>query len=181
MGDQPLGRQPALDQPRRRRGLHHPLLAAAAGIFRPAGDDDLVLRRDHIEPLRAVLADHLHRAAAAGAGGVLGLDDDLDPRQMLGQRAAAGPARLGAGALQRRIGLLLLGLGFGDGLFEILQREIELVGIELLRAPAELQPLQLADQVAKTVILGGKPGILGGCVTTITVVARIASPENVTQ
>ena len=57
--------------------------------------------------------------------------------------------------LQRRIGLLLLGLGFGDRLFEILQREIELVGIELFRAPAELQPLQLADQVAQPVILAG--------------------------
>ena len=70
---------------------------------------------------------------------------------MLGQRAAAGPARLGAGALEGRIGLLLLGLGFGDRLFDILQRESELVGIELLGAPAEPQPLQLADQMAKAI------------------------------
>jgi len=62
---------------------------------------------------------------------------------VLGQRAAAGPARLGASALQRRIDLLLLGLDLGDGLFDILQREIELVGVELFRAPAELQALQL--------------------------------------
>ena len=64
--------------------------------------------------------------------------------------------------LQRRIGLLLLGLGFGDGLFEILQREIELVGIELFRAPAELQALKLADQMAQTVILAGELVALGG-------------------
>ena len=70
--------------------------------------------------------------------------------------------------LQRRIGLLLLGLGLGDRLFEILQGEIELVGIELFRAPAELHPLQLADQVAQPVILAGelialvdKPCLLG--------------------
>ena len=64
--------------------------------------------------------------------------------------------------LQRRIGLLLLGLGFGDRLFDILQREIELVGVELLRAPAELQALQLADQMAQPVILAGQLVALGG-------------------
>jgi len=90
MGDQLLGRQAALDQPRRRHGsspwaegprrLDHPLLALAAGVFRPAGDDDLVLRRDHVEPLRAVFADRSHRLAATGTSSVRGLDDDLDPR-----------------------------------------------------------------------------------------------------
>jgi len=141
VGDQLLGRQAALDQPRRRHGsspwaegprrLDHPLLALAAGVFRPAGDDDLVLRRDHVEPLRAVFADRSHRLAATGTSSVRGLDDDLDPRQMLGQRAAHTPAFLGPGALQRRIGLLLLRFGFGDGLFEVLQRKMELVGIEV--------------------------------------------------
>ena len=53
-------------------------------------------------------------------------------------------------------------LGFGDGLFEVLQRKIELVGIELLRAPAELQALKLADQVAQAIILAGKLVALGG-------------------
>jgi hypothetical protein len=80
---------------------------------------------------------------------------------MLGQRAAGAPALLSTGALQRRIGLFLLGLGFGHGLFEILQREIELVGIEPLRAPTELQALKLADQMAETVILGGELIALG--------------------
>ena len=63
--------------------------------------------------------------------------------------------------LSCRIGLLLLGLGFGDRLFDILQREIELVGIELFRAPAELQALQLADQVAQPVILTGELRLFG--------------------
>jgi hypothetical protein len=44
---------------------------------------------------------------------------------MLRQRRAAGPPRLGASALERRISLLLLGFGFGNRLFEILQRKIE--------------------------------------------------------
>ena len=80
---------------------------------------------------------------------------------MLRQRSAACPPCLGPGAFQRRIGLLVLRFGFGDGLFEILQREIELVGIELLRAGAELPTSKLADQVAKTIVLAGKSGILG--------------------
>jgi hypothetical protein len=80
---------------------------------------------------------------------------------VLGQRAAASPARLGAGALEGRIGLLLLGLGFGDRLFDILQHKIELIRVELFRAPAELQALQLADQVAQPVILTGELRLFG--------------------
>jgi hypothetical protein len=34
--------------------------------------------------------------------------------------------------------------------------QVELVGVELLRAPAELHPLQLAEQVAQPVILPGE-------------------------
>src|SRR3954468_5541253 len=73
----------------------------------------------------------------------------------------AGRSRLGAGTLDGRIGLLLLGLGFGDGLLDILQRKIELIGVELFRAPAELQALQLADQVAQPVILTGELRLFG--------------------
>ena len=80
---------------------------------------------------------------------------------MLAQRAAAGPARLGACALECRIGLLLLGLGFGDRLFDIFQREIELVGVELFRASAELQALQLAVQVTEPIILSCELRLFG--------------------
>jgi hypothetical protein len=153
MGNQLLCRQAALDQPRRRRRLHDCPLAAAAGVFRPPRHDHLVLRRDDIEPLRAVFADHMHRAAAARAGGIFRFDDDLDPRQMLGQRAAPGPPLFRAGLAQRRIGLLVFGLALGNCLFEIFQGQIELVGIELFRTPAELHPLQLANQVAQSVVL----------------------------
>ena len=104
----------------------------------------------------------MHRAAATRAGAIFGFNDDLDARQMLGQRAAAGPALLGAGPFQRQVGLLLLGSRLGDRLFEILQRQIELVGIEPLRATAELQALQLPDQVAQPVVLPRKPVALVG-------------------
>ena len=106
--------------------------------------------------LRAVFADHMHRAAAARTGVLFRFDDDLDPRQVLGQRAAAGAPLFRAGLAQRRIGLLLFGLALGDRLFEIFQGQVELVGIELFRAPAELHPLQLAEQVTQPVVLPGE-------------------------
>lgn len=93
------------------------------------------------------------------------LDDDLDPWEMLGQRAAGSPALLGTGAMQQRISLLLLRLDFGDGLFEILKREIQLVGIEPLRAAAVLHALKLAEQAVvlagELVALGRKLRLLG--------------------
>src|SRR5690349_6740215 len=70
------------------------------------------------------------------------------PRQMLGQRAAPGAPLVRACLAQRRIGLLLFGLALSYCLFEIFQGQVELVGIELFRAPAELHPLHLAKQVA---------------------------------
>jgi hypothetical protein len=36
---------------------------AAAGVFRPARYDHLVLRRDDVEPLRAIFADHMRTSA----------------------------------------------------------------------------------------------------------------------
>jgi hypothetical protein len=66
-----------------------------------------------------------------------------------------------SGLAQRRVGLLLLGLGRGNRLLEILQRQVQLVGIELFRAAAEPQPLQLADQMAQAVVLVGEPLVLG--------------------
>ena len=161
VGDELLGRQATLDQPRRRRRLHDCPLTGAAGIFRPSGDDHLVVRRDDIEALRAVFADHMHRAAAAWTGGVFRLDDNLDPRQVLGQRAAPGAPLFRACLAQRRICLLLFGLDLGDGLFETFQSQVELVGIELFRTPTKLHPLQLANQLAQSVVLVGEPPVLG--------------------
>ena len=87
---------------------------------------------------------------------------------MLGQRAAPGAPLVRACLAQRRIGLLLVGLALSYCLFEIFQGQVELVGIELFRAPAELHPLHLAKQVAQPVVLAGelialfdKPPFLG--------------------
>jgi len=69
------------------------------------------------------------------------------------QGSAALPPLPTACLAHRLIRLLFFGLAFGNCLFEILERESELVGVELLGAPAELHPLQLADEVAQALIL----------------------------
>jgi hypothetical protein len=67
--DQRFGRNPALDQPGRRRLLHDDALAGAASQIRPPGDQDPELRRDHVQPFRFVFADNRHHPATARARG----------------------------------------------------------------------------------------------------------------
>ena len=55
-------------------------------------------------------------------------------------------ARRGRGLLRR--------LGRSHGLLEVLQAELQLVGVELLRAAAELAALQLLDQQPQLLDLG---------------------------
>ena len=102
---------------------------------------------------RKVISGRRPATTDPGAAGRRRRWDDLDPRQMLGQRAAPGAPLFRVGRAQRRIGLFLFGLTRGNGLFEIFQSQVELVGIELLRTPAELHALQLANQVAQSVVL----------------------------
>ena len=86
------------------------------------------------------------------------------PRRRPGPRSAAGaPARrpgcaAGPGAAEGSLllaaSLLLRRLGRRRGLLEVLQAELQLVGVELLRAPAELPALQLPDQEPQLLDLG---------------------------
>lgn len=95
LGDRRFGRQAALNQTRRRRGLYDTVLASPAGVFGPPGDKHPELRRHDIQPLAFVLANPMQFALATGAGPVVDIDDDLDPRQMRRQRAAIGASLLG--------------------------------------------------------------------------------------
>ena len=56
--------------------------------------------------------------------------------------------------LGRRAGRLLGGSDRSDGLLEILETELQLIRVELLRAPAELAALQLLDQRMQPLDLG---------------------------
>ncbi len=86
---QRFGRDPALDQPRRRGRLHDRALAAAADQLGAPGDDDPELRRHHVEPFGPILPDRRHRRAAARAVGVLRSQRHLDARQVGRQRTPA--------------------------------------------------------------------------------------------
>ena len=93
--------------------------------------------------------------ATAGAALVLNVDQDLDPRQVRRQGAQIASPNPGRprGAVPRSH-LLLRRLSRGHGLLEVLQAELQLVGVELLRAPAELPALQLPDQQPQLLDLG---------------------------
>ena len=100
-----------------------------------------------IEQLARVLADRVQGPAAAGAALALDVDQHLDPRQVRrqGAQVASPNPRCPRGAAPCR--QLLLGrLGRRRGLLEVLEAELELVGIEPLRASAEPAALQLLDQ-----------------------------------
>jgi hypothetical protein len=78
------------------------------------------LRRDDVEPVRAVFADHNSESRRRGTGRPY-----LPVRRRSRPAADARAARpapqplFGSGLAQRRIGLLLFGLALGNCLFEI--------------------------------------------------------------
>ena len=123
LGDRRLGRQAALDQPRRRRRLHHHVLASPAGVFGPAHDQHPELRRHDVEPLADVLADPMQRVAAARAGVVVDIDHHLDARQMCRQRSAVHAALGGAACALGRIGRVGLGLAACRDLLDLFEPE----------------------------------------------------------
>ena len=131
MRDHRLSRQPALDQALRRRRLHDPVAACPARIFGPPRHQHAILRRDDVEPLRRLLADHMHLPLAARAGRILGRDHDLDARQMRGEGLALAQARL-RDSHPRRSTLFDLGLGLGYRLLDLFQGELQLIGVEAL-------------------------------------------------
>ena len=53
----------------------------------------------------------------------------------------------------RRVLLVVVGLVAGNRLLDILERQKQLLGIELLRTPAELRALQLAQQMPQAIVL----------------------------
>ena len=141
-----------------RRRLHD-LLAGPAGELGAMGDDDPMLRGDHIEPLGRLFPDHMHRRPAARAARVFWRDRLVDARQMLRQRAAVGLA-----PCARRVrGLLLLGrLAPRNRLLDVFQRQLELVGRKLRQPLAPgIEALRLAQQLAKPVVQGDQPVAFG--------------------
>src|SRR5690606_12316242 len=94
----------------------------------------------------SVFADPNHVAAATRTHQALRLDHLFDPRELLRQRdQRAGPARRALLALLLVPGIESLA-DLDDRDLDILQRQRQLVGIQLLRARAELRALELLHQ-----------------------------------
>jgi hypothetical protein len=142
MGDGRLGRQAALDQPRRCRRLDDDVLASAAGVFGPAHHNHSELRGNDVEPFTDVLADPVQCAFAGGAGPILDVDDRLDARQMRWQGAAVGAPLAGSfRARRRRLRFGRLGLA----LLDVFERQQQLVFRQALGASAKAVALQVPD------------------------------------
>ena len=133
-----LGGHPARDRPLRGRSLRHGFFTDPTAVAGSADHLHPQLGGDDVEHLARVLADQVQAPAAARTALVLEVDEDLDPRQVRRQGAR----------LRRRDrdsrGVLLLAATSScaasalPGLLEVLEAELQLVGVEPLRAPAEL-------------------------------------------
>ena len=127
--EQRLGWPTAFQKVPGRFGLHHTRPTLGAGVSRAHGDDHLIGRRDVIQPLGLVLTDPDHVAATALAGDAVGFDQAFHARQMFRQRPGLARRTWLAFLGVRLAGcdLLLDGgdlrLRFGDGRFEIVQRQ----------------------------------------------------------
>jgi hypothetical protein len=95
----------------------------------------------------------MHGRLATGTVGVFGLDRHIHARQMGGKRAAIGAALFATRPCGRRVLLVVGGLVCGNGLLDILECQKHLLGIELLRTPAELCTLQLAQEMPQAIDL----------------------------
>jgi hypothetical protein len=95
----------------------------------------------------------MHRRAATWAVRVFRLDRHIDMWQMGGGRAPVGATLVGARPGSRGILLVFTGFICRNDLFDILKRQPQLLGIELLRTSAKLRTLQLAQKMAQPIIL----------------------------
>jgi hypothetical protein len=160
LGDQRLGRQPARHDMLGSMRLRHGTGAATARIFRATGHQHSELRRDHIETLGDVFADHRHRTASARTHRAARFNQPLHARQVSGQLAAVASARMiRASRLSAddRLGFFLRGIQHALGDFDVFNRQIVLVRRQLFRLRAELLTTQITDDA-----LEPTPGFLGG-------------------
>ncbi len=154
MRDQRFRRHAAIDRPLGRGRLHHSALAGAAAIAWTTYHLHSQLGRNQIEHLAAVVADHMQCAATAGTCLVLDIDDDLVTRQVCRQRTTIAVGYLDAPPSRRRLCRVFGGVAFGGTLLGILQHELQLIEVELLRTGTVAMPQQTLDQQPQLLVLG---------------------------
>src|ERR1017187_1543761 len=111
----------------RRMCLRHGARAAPAGIFRTTRHQHAELRRDYVETLGDVFADHRHWTASAWTHCAVWFDQALDARQMSRQPPAvgiSGAVRATCLAFDTRVGLFLRGVQHALSDFDIFKRKI---------------------------------------------------------
>jgi hypothetical protein len=94
------------------------------------------------------------RAATAGAFLALDVDDDLVARQVCGQRTAIAVGYCYAPPSLRWLCRLFSGVAFGGTLLRILQDELQLIEVKLLRAGTVAVAQQTLDQLPQLLVLG---------------------------
>ncbi len=122
--------------------------AGPADVFRADRHQHADLCGDDIEPLGPALAHPLHLAAAAGTKDAVRLDHPLDARQMRRQVALVSVRRRGRclPGPEGLFGRFARGGQHSRGAFQILERQVTLVGVELLGLRAEAVAPHLGQQ-----------------------------------
>ena len=157
MGDQRLGGHTAINRPVGRRRHDDGILAATAGIARPPGHAHPQLRRHDVKLLGPQFADRMQGVTAARTGAILDVDNNLVSRQVRRQGTVIAARLFGARFTRqsgRSVRFVLAGLVGGNGLLQLLQRQLQLVRGQLLRPAAELMTHQTLDQQPELVVLG---------------------------
>lgn len=140
--------------PLRCGGLHDGTFAAAATIAWPAHHLHPQLGGNQVEHLGAILADQVQRAATTGALSAIDVDDDLVAWQMSGQRTAIAVGCRDAPPSLRWFRRVLGRVIFGGSLLGVLQNQLQLLEVELLRAGTIAMAQQALDQLPQLLILG---------------------------
>src|SRR6185437_7566268 len=113
----------------------------------PDGDDHSKLGRRDVEPLAAILADLDHAPAATRARDAWGFDYLLDAWQLFGQSAGTALRMLEIGLIGRPGAASDGFLNFCDRDLNVLEGQLLLIWIELLRSRPKPRPAQLVHQV----------------------------------
>lgn len=119
-------------------------LTGPAGILWTASDDHTKLGRDDIQPLAGIFADHMPITATIACR-TLGRDNFFDTGQVFGQRAPVSVPL--SGLRLGRINRLVFRMHCCNCRLDVLQRQLILVWIRLLRLGAEHRALEVCHQL----------------------------------
>ena len=176
VGERAFGRQTALDQPVGRVCLNDACVAAATGISRANGDNDMEAGGNDVEPFGTIFArcpvvvclqtmkGGLHHVGATtGADLLCRFDHPFDARQMVWQMAEVA---FGCRASGFAVGIAFShciprGLSLSNSRLQIFKSQLARIRVQLLGPLAIKRMAQLGDKVILTFGLGLQPSDLG--------------------